>query len=91
VHSFSRHRTSNIKIGCGFNITPMWHRCGWPKDYASPTSYRRPGRGSAVGRGYHTREVETFGSPLLTRRPTRELCEEQVDIIFKAFNSESFS
>src|SRR6516165_10606690 len=23
------HRTKNIKIGCGFNITPMWHRYGW--------------------------------------------------------------
>ena len=44
-----------------------------------------------VGRGYHTREVETFGSPLLDQAANRELFEEQVDIIFKAFNNESFS
>ena len=44
-----------------------------------------------VGRGYHTREVETFGSPLLDQPANRELFEEQVDIIFKAFNNESFS
>ena len=43
-----------------------------------------------VGRGYHTREVETFGSPLLDQAANRELFEEQVDIIFKAFNNESF-
>ncbi len=39
-----------------------------------------------VGRGYHTREVETFGSPLIDQDANRELFEEQVDIIFKAFN-----
>ena len=39
-----------------------------------------------VGRGYHTREVETFGAPLLDQAANRELFEEQVDIIFKAFN-----
>jgi alkanesulfonate monooxygenase SsuD/methylene tetrahydromethanopterin reductase-like flavin-dependent oxidoreductase (luciferase family) len=44
-----------------------------------------------VGRGYHTREVETFGSPLLDQPANRELFEEQVDIIFEAFNKESFS
>ena len=44
-----------------------------------------------LGRGYHTREVETFGSPLLDQAANRELFEEQVDIIFKAFNNESFS
>jgi alkanesulfonate monooxygenase SsuD/methylene tetrahydromethanopterin reductase-like flavin-dependent oxidoreductase (luciferase family) len=35
--------------------------------------------------------VETFGSPLLDQPANRELFEEQVDIIFKAFNEESFS
>jgi alkanesulfonate monooxygenase SsuD/methylene tetrahydromethanopterin reductase-like flavin-dependent oxidoreductase (luciferase family) len=44
-----------------------------------------------VGRGYHTREVETFGSPMLDQNANRELFEEQVEIIFKAFNQESFS
>src|SRR3989449_10397864 len=44
-----------------------------------------------VGRGYHTREVETFGAPMLDAEANRELFEEQVEIIFKAFNAESFS
>ena len=44
-----------------------------------------------LGRGYHTREVETFGSPLMDQAANRELYEEQTDIIFKAFNNESFS
>jgi len=44
-----------------------------------------------VGRGYHTREVETFGAPLLDQAANRDLFEEQVEIIFKAFNEESFA
>jgi alkanesulfonate monooxygenase SsuD/methylene tetrahydromethanopterin reductase-like flavin-dependent oxidoreductase (luciferase family) len=44
-----------------------------------------------VARGYHTREVETFGAPLLDQVANRELFEEQVDIIFRAFNEDSFS
>ena len=44
-----------------------------------------------VGRGYHTREVETFGSPLRDQEANRALHEEQVDVIFKAFNNERFS
>ena len=44
-----------------------------------------------VGRGYHTREVETFGAPLRDQPANRDLFEEQVEIIFKAFNEESFS
>jgi alkanesulfonate monooxygenase SsuD/methylene tetrahydromethanopterin reductase-like flavin-dependent oxidoreductase (luciferase family) len=35
--------------------------------------------------------VETFGAPLLNQEANRELFEEQVDIIFKAFNNEAFS
>jgi hypothetical protein len=44
-----------------------------------------------VGRSYHTREVETFGAPMLDAEANRELFEEQVEIIFKAFNEESFA
>ena len=51
---------------------------------------RRP-RDLRRGRGYHTREVETFGSPLTDQDANRELFEEGVDVIFKAFNEERFS
>ena len=44
-----------------------------------------------VGRGYHTREVETFDAPMLDGDANRELFEEQVEIIVKAFTQESFS
>ena len=44
-----------------------------------------------VGRGYHTREVEVFGSPIMDQNANRELFEEQVEVIWKAFNQRSFS
>ena len=85
------HVTQHIKIGCGFNIAPMWHPLRLAEDYAV-ADYLTGGRVVfGVGRGYHTREVETFGAPMLSSDENRELFEEQVDIIFKAFNEEAFS
>src|SRR5947207_3423651 len=85
------HRTKNIKIGCGFNIAPMWHPLRLAEDYATADILTRGRITFGLGRGYHTREVETFGSPLLDQPANRELFEEQVDLIFKAFNNDSFS
>ena len=85
------HKTKRLKLGCGFNITPMWHPLRLAEDYATADILSKGRVVFGVGRGYHTREVETFGSPLLDQPANRELFEEQVDIIFKAFNEESFS
>jgi alkanesulfonate monooxygenase SsuD/methylene tetrahydromethanopterin reductase-like flavin-dependent oxidoreductase (luciferase family) len=83
--------TRRIRIGCGFNITPMWHPLRLAEDYATAEILTGGRVIFGVGRGYHTREVETFGSPLLDQPANRELFEEQVEIIFKAFNNESFA
>jgi len=85
------HLTRNINIGCGFNITPMWHPLRLAEDYAVADILTGGRVVFGVGRGYHTREVETFGAPLRDQPANRELFEEQVEIIFKAFNEESFS
>src|SRR6266852_1192376 len=44
-----------------------------------------------VARGYHTREVESFGSPLTDQVANREIFEEGVEILFKAFEGKPFS
>jgi alkanesulfonate monooxygenase SsuD/methylene tetrahydromethanopterin reductase-like flavin-dependent oxidoreductase (luciferase family) len=85
------HVTKNINIGCGFNVTPMWHPLRLAEDYAMADILSNGRVTFGVARGYHTREVETFGSPLMDQEANRELFEEQVDIIFKAFNNDSFS
>src|SRR5438552_5311622 len=85
------HLTRRIKFGCGFNIVPMWHPLRLAEDYATADILTGGRVLFGVGRGYHTREVETFGSPMLDQDANRELFEEQVDIIFKAFNERSFA
>jgi alkanesulfonate monooxygenase SsuD/methylene tetrahydromethanopterin reductase-like flavin-dependent oxidoreductase (luciferase family) len=85
------HVTKRLRFGCGFNITPMWHPLRLAEDFATADILTGGRVTFGVGRGYHTREVETFGAPLLDQPANRELFEEQVDIIFKAFNEASFS
>jgi alkanesulfonate monooxygenase SsuD/methylene tetrahydromethanopterin reductase-like flavin-dependent oxidoreductase (luciferase family) len=85
------HVTRHLRIGCGFNITPMWHPLRLAEDFATADILTGGRTVFGVGRGYHTREVETFGSPMLDAEANRLLFEEQVDIIMKAFHSEKFS
>jgi alkanesulfonate monooxygenase SsuD/methylene tetrahydromethanopterin reductase-like flavin-dependent oxidoreductase (luciferase family) len=85
------HRTERIKIGCAFNIVPTWHPLRLAEDYATADVLTRGRLVFGVGRGYHTREVETFGNPMLDAEANRELFEEQMEIILKSFRQESFS
>src|SRR3989442_1287081 len=83
--------TARIRMGCGFNIAPMWHPLRLAEDFAPADILTRGRVIFGVGRGYHTREVETFGAPMLDAEANRELFEEQVEIVFKAFNQEAFA
>jgi alkanesulfonate monooxygenase SsuD/methylene tetrahydromethanopterin reductase-like flavin-dependent oxidoreductase (luciferase family) len=83
--------TKNLKIGCGFNVVPMWHPLRLAEDYAMADVLSGGRVIFGVARGYHTREVETFGAPLLDQEANRELFEEGVDILFKAFEGKPFS
>ena len=87
------HLTKNIKFGCGFNINPMWHPLRLAEDYATADILTGGRVIFGVGRGYHSREVDTFGVPstLTGNEENREMFEEQVEIIMKAFNEDSFS
>ena len=87
------HLTNNLKFGCGFNVNPMWHPLRLAEDYATADILTKGRVIFGVGRGYHSREVDSFGVPsTLTDNDTnREIFEEQVEIIMKAFNEESFS
>jgi len=84
-------KTEKLKFGCGFNIVPMWHPLRLAEDYAMADVLTSGRMIFGVGRGYHSREVETFGSPVIDNDLNRELFEEQIEVILKAFNSESFS
>jgi len=85
------HVTRHLRFGCGFNITPMWHPLRLAEDFATADILTKGRVIFGVGRGYHTREVESLGGPMVDMEANREIFEEQVEIIFKAFNEESFS
>ena len=87
------HVTQKLKFGCGFNIAPMWHPLRMAEDYVTADILTGGRVIFGVGRGYHSREVDTFGAPstITDTDANRELFEEQIEIIFKAFNNRSFS
>jgi alkanesulfonate monooxygenase SsuD/methylene tetrahydromethanopterin reductase-like flavin-dependent oxidoreductase (luciferase family) len=85
------HLTKNLRFGCGFNITPMWHPLRLAEDFAVADILTGGRMIFGVGRGYHTREVESLGGPMLDADLNREVFEEQVEIILKAFEEEHFS
>jgi alkanesulfonate monooxygenase SsuD/methylene tetrahydromethanopterin reductase-like flavin-dependent oxidoreductase (luciferase family) len=85
------NQTRNLRIGCGFNVVPMWHPLRLAEDYATADILSGGRVIFGVARGYHTREVESFGAPLIDQEANREMFEEGVDIVFKAFNQERFS
>ena len=84
-------RTAKLKFGCAFNIVPMWHPIRLAEDYAMADHLTNGRIIFGVGRGYHSREVESLGAPVIDNDANREVFEEQMEVIFKAFNQESFS
>ena len=84
-------KTKSLKFGCAFNVVPEWHPIRLAEDYAMADILTDGRIVFGVGRGYQSREVESFGAPLIDNDANREFFEEQMEIIFKAFNEESFS
>ena len=83
--------TKKLKFGAGFNVVPMWHPLRLAEDFAMADVLTGGRLIFGVGRGYHSREVETFGAPVIDNDANKELFEEQMEIILKAFNEDSFS
>jgi alkanesulfonate monooxygenase SsuD/methylene tetrahydromethanopterin reductase-like flavin-dependent oxidoreductase (luciferase family) len=84
-------QTRRLKFGCAFNILPMWHPIRLAEDYAMADIMTEGRVIFGVGRGYHTREVETFGAPMLDNAANKELFEEQMEVLLKCFNEESWT
>ena len=83
--------TRQLKFGCAFNILPMWHPLRLAEDYAVADILTGGRVIMGIGRGYHTREVESFGAPLLDGAANLEMFEEQFELMWKALHEEQFS
>src|SRR3989449_11525006 len=59
------HQTERLKMGCGFNITPMWHPLRLAADFATGEVLTGGRVRFGVGRGYDTRDAHPCGAPLL--------------------------
>jgi alkanesulfonate monooxygenase SsuD/methylene tetrahydromethanopterin reductase-like flavin-dependent oxidoreductase (luciferase family) len=84
-------QTKRLKLGCAFNVLPMWHPIRLAEDYAFADIVTNGRVIMGVGRGYHSREVETFGAPVIDNAANKALFEEQMEVLLKCFNEESFS
>lgn len=84
-------QTQRLKLGCAFNVLPTWHPIRLAEDFAVADIVTSGRIVFGIGRGYQTREVESLGAPLLDGDANRELFEEQVELLMKALNEESFS
>jgi alkanesulfonate monooxygenase SsuD/methylene tetrahydromethanopterin reductase-like flavin-dependent oxidoreductase (luciferase family) len=84
-------QTKRLKLGCAFNVLPMWHPVRLAEDYAMADIMTGGRVIFGVGRGYHTREVESFGAPMLDNDANKALFEEQMDVLMKCFDEESWS
>lgn len=83
--------TKSLNFGGFFNTVPAWHPLRLAEDFASADVMTGGRVRFGVGRGYILREVETLGSPLEDDHANRDLFEEQVEIIIKAWTEDSFS
>jgi alkanesulfonate monooxygenase SsuD/methylene tetrahydromethanopterin reductase-like flavin-dependent oxidoreductase (luciferase family) len=84
-------QTQSLKFGCAFNVLPMWHPVRLAEDYAMADIMTGGRVIFGVGRGYHSREVESFGAPVIDNAANKELFEEQMDVLMKCFDEESWS
>ncbi len=84
-------QTRRLKLGCAFNVLPMWHPVRLAEDYAMADIVTDGRVIMGIGRGYHSREVESFGAPVIDQAANRELFEEQVELLLKCFNEERVS
>src|SRR5204863_5888544 len=66
-------QTKRLKLGCAFNVLPMLHPIRLADDYAMADIVTDGRVIMGVGRGYHTRGVETVGAPLIDAELNREL------------------
>ena len=83
-------QTKRLKFGCAFNVLPMWHPIRMAEDYAMADIVTDGRVIMGVGRGYHTREVETFGAPLIDAEKNRDFFEEQLQLLLTCFNEPEF-
>jgi alkanesulfonate monooxygenase SsuD/methylene tetrahydromethanopterin reductase-like flavin-dependent oxidoreductase (luciferase family) len=89
-------RTERIKLGGMFHVIPQWHPLRFAEDFAMADVVSRGRMICGIGRGTVPRESTALGARMGWNDSAddlynRELFEEQVEIIKKAWHNETFS
>src|SRR6266516_7819602 len=89
-------KTERLKFGAMFNVIPQWHPLRFAEDFAFADVVTRGRMICGVGRGTVPRESTALGARMgwndsADDQYNRDLFEEQMEIIKKAWNNESFS
>ena len=89
-------KTERIKLGGMFHVIPQWHPLRFAEDFALADVVSRGRMICGIGRGTVPRESTALGARMGWNDSAddlynRELFEEQVEIIKKAWHNETFS
>ena len=89
-------KTERIKLGGMFHVIPQWHPLRFAEDFAMADVVSRGRMICGIGRGTVPRESTALGARMgWNDSPddlyNRELFEEQVEIVKKAWHNETFS
>jgi alkanesulfonate monooxygenase SsuD/methylene tetrahydromethanopterin reductase-like flavin-dependent oxidoreductase (luciferase family) len=89
-------KTDRIKLGGMFHVLPQWHPLRFAEDFAMADVVTRGRMICGIGRGTVPRESTALGARMgwgdsADDLFNRELFEEQVAVIKKAWNNETFS
>jgi len=95
VQSAIASRTSRIRLGQAANIIAWWHPIRIAEQAAMLDILSGGRLEFGIGRGYQSREAETFGSPygstIQDQERNRAYYQEAYEIILKAWTEPSFS
>jgi alkanesulfonate monooxygenase SsuD/methylene tetrahydromethanopterin reductase-like flavin-dependent oxidoreductase (luciferase family) len=96
LSAFLAERTKRIKFGAMFNVVPQWHPLRFAEDYALADIMSGGRMLCGIGRGTVPREAEPLGTRVGWNNDpddayNREVFEEQVEIIKRAWHTETFS
>ncbi|HEX8968580.1 MAG TPA: LLM class flavin-dependent oxidoreductase [Chloroflexota bacterium] len=96
MSAFLAERTTALKFGAMFNVLPQWHPLRFAEDFALADVMSRGRMICGIGRGTVPREAEPLGTRVGWNSDpddtyNREVFEEQVEIIKRAWHNETFS
>ncbi len=96
LSAFLAERTRKIKFGAMFNVVPQWHPLRFAEDYALADIMSGGRMLCGIGRGTVPREAEPLGTRVGWNNDpddayNREVFEEQIEIIKRAWYNETFS